>query len=603
MDSVFSWRHRPVSNKKIDEWLKDSNFDRKNLEKDFAIAEWVRDFRISECRTQYFQKLGKKIIARLVGLWARLRAEEQEQYDASLKAIDDPQRQGCDVFFLSSRIVEQGLEPWFLTILDPEGILLRYNEASLGDEASKREFMDAQEKAKKMLAEILESESPTHKDHPARMTIERLLDELWKTHKRTRYRPNDEGDLTVQAKLAHMEVCAWRNHVVRRIAWRHVHLPLAVNALIRLAEMRFWMAPHEPIEFHYDADNRLLRPASKDQFARQVNTLGRCGPLLLDRPVWALATYHHEDRFVRLRFLPEGAAHNRVRIEIEYEIPGQCAADPHFDALKHKAARSKGMVARIADTVFRARGNILRVTNSIGTFDPHTGDEVGKLRLAVEFESPTWSKQDSEKLRDAVDHAVNATVNNQNDHDPGMTAAGKGGNGAGNALEARAPCRVAVIPFKRECIFISSVFSHGRFRDFQRILDKVAARHGLETRYAKTNTEEVRRNVHQQIAECRYFLQIITPRAEDQIRMRTHADFVPDFTWVTYEHGCALALQQSDPGRRCVQMIDTLMSDFVRARLDRTRGDIAPIDFRLDDSARTLRRRFQSAIVAFLRDP
>lgn len=111
------------------------------------------------------------------------------------------------------------------------------------------------------------------------------------------------------------------------------------------------MSPHDPVEFHYDADTCLLRPAFPKRFTAQVNHLGKSGSVDLDKPVWALAAFHHKDRFVRLRFLPSQSATHRIRIELEYKIPGQPASELNFAVPFQKRARSKGMLEKIAEAI------------------------------------------------------------------------------------------------------------------------------------------------------------------------------------------------------------------------------------------------------------
>ena len=149
---------------------------------------------------------------------------------------------------------------------------------------------------------------------------------------------------------------------------------------------------------------------------------------------------------------------------------------------------------------------------------------------------------------------------------------------------------------ERDRIFISTIFSHRRFEDFRRILNDVAAEHGRETVYVQSNIRPIARNVHELIESCRYFLQIVTPRDEDQVHLRESRDYIPDFTWVTHEYGCAVALALGDQRRRCVRMVDKLIPNAGRERLKRTQGDTAPISFRLDDSEADLRRHLTQAV-------
>jgi hypothetical protein len=540
---------------------------------------------INENRTKCFQTLGRLMIARLAGLWASLRNAEQAQYEKR----GSP---GEDIFFLAPRVIEQGLEPWFLRILDPDGQLLKIDPvANNSNDATKKQLTEEIEsfidKSGALMKDILDTAFP--------VSGERLRDILLKmkdSHAKTRYSVSasnqKDGDLTTQAMLAHLEDEVWMRHVIRRIAWRHAHLPLSVQALSRLAEMRCWMSPHDPIEFSYDAENCLLRPASTARFTAQVNELGRSGSVDIDKPVWALAAYHPEDRFVRLRFLPGDTEKNRVRIEVEYQIPGQPAPDLHFAGLIHRRARSKGLLASLACAIFVRKGNIMRVTNSLATFDPNTGLEVGKLRFVVQFESEEWTVHRIEELRDVIRDAVNNVINEQ--------------SCSRDIVRPRATCQVHVVPFQRERIFVSTVYSHGRSKDFRRILDDVATRHGLETRYAEQYTQSIRHNVHQEISECMYFLQIITPHSEDRVRMQSDPTFVPDFSWITYEHGCAVALQRANPTRRCIQMVDELLSEVAAKRVQHTQGDVAPIVFRIDDDDKTLHKHFSAAVRALTGD-
>jgi hypothetical protein len=555
---------------------------------------------ISKLRTHYFRMLGVQMLAQLAGLWAKLRNEERAQYEFHKRLSEGHQGVGKDIFFLASRIVEQGLEPWFLRILDPDGKLNKPDEPYRVPETDDGEEHSAEE----LMAEILNTTYSGGDGRTKGETIDKLLTALKRTHWDTRYGPVDKGPLTVQSKLAHLKDEHWKRHLLGRIAWRHAHLPLTVQALVRLAEMRFWMAPYDPIEFHYNADSCLLEPTSKDQFRDQVTKLGRAGRLRPHQPIWALATYYHEDRFVRLRFMPQSTARKRVRIEIRFDIPGQVAPDPHFDKLHYKPARTKELIANVAAEIIDREGDVLRVTNSTGTFDPNTGAEVGEIHFAVEFKS-ALSKEERKDLSGAIKFGVDLTINNPRDVAKTFTR-GKIGIGQpaaqpGNVLP-RAKVWVRITPFERDRVFVSTVFSHGRIAEFRRILDGVAARFGLQTVYANTNTEGVRVNVHNQVAHCRYFLQIVTAREDDQTRMRDDPTYIPDFTWVTYELGCAVTYHRHHPERRCVRMIDDLLSGLARARLDLTGGDIAPIRFRIDDSPKKLREHFTKAVVALLGD-
>jgi hypothetical protein len=265
------------------------------------------------------------------------------------------------------------------------------------------------------------------------------------------------------------------------------------------------------------------------------------------------------------------------------------------------------MLEKIAETILDRDGNVMRVTNSLATFDPNTGSEHGQMNFAVQFSSPEWAVSKIDELTTVVSDAVNYVINDRGDiviiprpeshpSDPAEDRKPV------RVVPPRAKCTVRVIPFQRERIFVSTVFSHGRSKDFHRILKQVATRHGLETRYAEQYTQSIRLNIHEEISKCMYFLQIITPRLDDRARMQIDPHFVPDFSWLTYEHGCAVALQHANPSRRCIQMLDGLLSDAVRKRVQHTQGDIAPIIFRIDDDEKTLKRHFRNAIRALTGD-
>jgi hypothetical protein len=534
------------------------------------------DVEINDHRINAMKELGEAILGQMLGLWASLRTVEHEQYRNRYKPNVDP-------FFLASRVVEEGLKPWYLDILRPFESKTK-SEPGVKDDTSSQYLFD------KILSTTF-NRSPDEKngiDPGADSdTIDEWLRRLLTVQADT-FVTLDGGikERTVQASLASTNSPPDRRSLLRRVGWRHTHLPLTVQALIRLAEMRCWMAPYDPIEFHYDADRQLLKPENARQFADQVKSLAQCGPLSHDKPVWALATYHPEDRFVRLRFLSDRNSKQRVRIRVAYWVYARSAPDTHFVDVIYRKPRTKGLIAHVTEAIYKCRGNILRVNNAVGTFDPNTGAEVGNIHFAVEFDSD--SSEPLATVKAVIEKAVDSIINPQAEITTGHLSIAKS--------------VVNVTPMKRDRVFVSTVVRHRRYSDFVKIIKRVADRHGLEVRYARSHKHGTRQNVHKEIAKCRYFLQVITPRSDDRLRMQNEPGYVPDFTWVTYELGCAVALQRHDPSRSIVQMRDELIPGNVAERLETIRGDIDPIRFRIDDNKRQLRQSFESAIRELLQD-
>lgn len=547
---------------------------------------------IEEVRLQSFQALGTTMMARLSGLWACLRHAAH---------LPDNEMDSQDRSFLARRVVEEGLDPWFSPILTPDGIFLEVDPSKVVDEQDiTKVLQERTELSTRVMDGILDAKFPPKSGK----TVRELLLAMMKDHLKTR--GSNKCEPTTQALLACIPDNIWPIHIVRRLAWRHVHLPLHVQSLTRLAEMRFWMSPHDPIEFNYDAKRCLLKPTDRDRFLAQVKDLGKSGNVDADKPIWALAAFHHEDRYLRLRLLPSRTETKRVRIEIHYQIPGVSVPEPHFVDLPNMGARSKGLLSTITFAIAKRRGNVLRATNNLAVFDPNSGEESGKIWLVAEFESEEWPGEKIEQLREVLRDSVNSVINSHEDpknHEL-INNSKYSWNSSDNCrnIPSRAICSVEVIPFERERVFVSTVFGHGRIRDFRRILDKVASRYGLEICYAEQFTQSVRYNVHDEISKCLYFLQIVTPRAEDRPRMQLDPNFVPDFSWITYELGCAVALQHANPSRKCIQMVDQLLSETVVRRIQLTQGDVAPIIFRIDDDDQNLEEQFSYAIKALIGD-
>jgi hypothetical protein len=225
---------------------KKTDDDAKQRKALFTELDPSTEAEINRLRSVCFQDIGLMMIARLAGLWASLRNAEQDQYEARKKDEGD-------IFFLAPRVVEQGLEPWLLKILDLDGALLKIGPETSDQNGEEKMIADAlktrADNATLLMNTILETPFPiVQKASEEPSTVKALLKKMKDSHRKTynsAVQRNDDylNRLTVQATLANMDDSCWMHHVLRRIAWRHVHLPLGVQALVRLAEMRCWMSP------------------------------------------------------------------------------------------------------------------------------------------------------------------------------------------------------------------------------------------------------------------------------------------------------------------------------------------------------------------------
>ena len=291
---------------------------------------------VGRIRSSAYQQLGRTMLVRLMRLWAEVRVREHCLY------ADRRDTKGGEEYFLAEKVVEHGLDPWFLRLLSPEASgrkervkLLRLlgfgrrrtrpdEEAADDRESLARTFegVSAMDADANVFARFWNAIANTNAD---------LSVEAERERRRAAGEPDDPdlAPLTVQAELSRhfASLRAWITEIIQRFAWRHAHLPLTMHGLVRLAGMRLWAAPYDPVEFHYDADLQILVPDAPDRFIEQVATPAKTGPVRNDRPLWALVSYQQEDRFIRLRFLPRTPCLLRVRIEIHYSIPPKSAPD------------------------------------------------------------------------------------------------------------------------------------------------------------------------------------------------------------------------------------------------------------------------------------
>ncbi len=530
-------------------------------------------------RQEACQALGLAMLPRLMGVWAGMRTAEKRLYRDGVE--DGPADEKLP-HFLARRPVEEGLEPWFLNVLAPNITTLGpYKGRRAGDNAAKASSQARSKAFDKMLQTPLDGPPRRRKgdqsDRPETLA-ERLI-EFKKVHLETFKSVTDDGDPTVQSEMAEsLPQETWNRKMFRRLAWRHTNLPLTVQALMSLAEMWCWSVPENPVEFRYDGERHLLVPVKRGDFIAGLQYHARCNLAKPHQSLWALGTFHPEDRHLRLQFLNRNPTVNRVRAHIRYRVERGSGTGE-----KYLSARTKGLVAKVGQAVYFCEGRILRFTNSVSTFNPTSGEEEGRLQLTVEL--PDGS--DRSLMRDRIKSNLLQLL------DPPD----------GDRTVTPPRVRVAVEPIVRDRIFVSTIQNHGRDADFCRILRKVALEKGLATVFSRQHGDGARDEVHRQMARCRYFLQIITPRAEDLQRLRKDPQHMPDFSWITYELGYAMALRRRNRSFRVIQMIDRLMPDHMRAQLRNIQGDVTPAAFRYDDDEQTLRQHFEDALTELCRDP
>lgn len=432
-----------------------------------------------------FQEIGLTLLLALAELKAQIRLRENALFEAWRK---DPA--SAKPFFLHSRSVETGPQPWYVP-----------GEAvdELADHISQRRHVPIWDARS-------EDEAAALAD-----TLDQLRTVL-STRLHTRLNGRRLHTQEAEEVRRHGDDLASFTRYYLRSLWRsHWVEPVSVNALLTLAYQRVWSGDRE-IEFIYEAEQNLLRFVGEQSRRGFFDVVGQ-GQDMDPLPGVAIGSLHKHDRFIRLRVLRKNVADQLVTATVSYGTrqTDKSVAQP----------LTKGLLHTVAKTLLDGGINLLRVSSQ-ASFDPHV--ETGTIRMVGTLPEARADEPDSKAALERRVKAANVAL-----------------VGSLREFEAAVPhpgCRTSstLVPFARRKLFLSMPDDANRRDEIVQQVEIAAAEEGFRVVQARTDSGDVTDNVVSKVRECDAMLQVFVARDPDS----AYADEEPDFQWLWTEYGFAV---------------------------------------------------------------